>query len=142
MTIAYADFVAAFPEFTNAQVYPQATINFWIPIAYQQINACRFKDSLDLAAMLFVAHNVALSAQEQGAANSGAPVGTANGPVSAKGVGPVSASYDTGSTAIAGAGAWNYTKYGQRLYMMMKAFAAGPSYVPGPYRRFRPAVFR
>ena len=142
MTIQVPDFVAAFPEFGNPQIYPQPTISFWITIAYRQLNAKRFKDSLDLAAMLFVAHNMALSAQEQGAANSGAPVGTASGPISAKGVGPVSASFDTGATSIDGAGAWNYTKYGQRLYMMMKAFAAGPSYVPGPRRRFGPPVYR
>jgi hypothetical protein len=135
MTIAYADFVSAFPEFSNATTYPTTQINFWIPIGYEQLNAYRFGAQIGLAVMLFVAHNVVLSAREAAAANAGQIVGEVKGPVTAKSVDKVSVSFSS-DTAIEGAGAWNFTTYGQRLYRMIKAYSAGPFYVPGPRRAF------
>jgi hypothetical protein len=127
--VTYASFVAAFPEFSAAATYPESQIDFWIARAYGQLNAFRFSDQLDLAVMLFVAHNVVLSAREAQAGATGQVVGGVQGPVASKSVGPLSVSYST-ITAINGAGAWNYTLYGQRLYNMMRAYAAGPKYVP------------
>lgn len=123
--ITYASFVAAFPEFASAS---QTQVDFWIPIAYQQLNACRFGASLDLAAMLFVAHNVAMSEQDGAAAALGAPPGEMNGPITNKAVGSVSVGSDPGLVAVADAGAWNGTRYGTRLYTMMRMFNLGPAY--------------
>src|ERR1700730_7677771 len=124
MTIAAADFIAAFPEFSNNAIYPISQIDFWIPQAYNQLNADRFGASLDLAAMLFVAHNIVLSARESVTGNVGGVAGQATGPVSSKGVGQVSLGYDTAAMQIPGAGAWNGTSYGQRLYRMMVAVSS------------------
>lgn len=129
MTIVYADFIAAFPEFGNTALYPQTQINFWIPQAYRQLNAFRFGAEIDLAAMLFVAHNIVLSARESKSSAAGQVAGSVTGPMSSKSIGPLSISY-SGATSIDGAGAYNYTSYGQRLYNLMRAYAAGPKWVP------------
>ncbi|MGI4851703.1 MAG: DUF4054 domain-containing protein [Janthinobacterium lividum] len=129
--VTYASFVLAFPEFGNTTLYPAAQIEFWLSLAYSQLNAFRFGTQLPLAVMLFIAHNIVLSARETQAGTSGQIVGSVQGPMSSKSVGPLSVSY-AGTTGIEGGGAWNYTSYGQRLYTMMRAFAAGPKYVPGP----------
>lgn len=129
MTVAYADFIVAFPEFGSATTYPETQIDFWIGQAPLQLNAYRFGQAIDLATMLFVAHNVVLSARAAQAAATGAIVGEATGPVSSKAVGSVSVGFDPGLVAIAGAGPWNSTTYGQRLYKLMQAFCAGPVYV-------------
>jgi Protein of unknown function (DUF4054) len=135
--IDYAGFIAAFPEFSNPVPYPQASVTFWITQAGIQLNARRFGASLDLATMLFVAHNMVLGAQAAAtAATATGIVGEASGPVASKTVGPVSASYDTAAVAVAGAGFWNQTQYGQRLFQLMQAYCSGPSYVPGPSQMF------
>lgn len=133
--ITYTGFVAAFPEFCNLEVYPEAQINFWIPVAYAELNGRRFGTQIDLAVMLFVAHNVVLSAREAVAARAGQVVGQVQGPVTSKTVSKVSVSFSS-DTSIDGAGAWNFTTYGQRLYKMMKAYGAGPFYISGPRRFF------
>jgi hypothetical protein len=132
MTVTYPTFLLAFNEFQNQSKYPPATVTFWIGQAYLEIDPCRFGTSEDLAVMLFVAHNITLSARNAASANAGGVVGEANGPVSSKSVGPVSVGYDTAAAALAGAGPWNLTSYGQRFYEMLKQFYRGPAYVPGP----------
>lgn len=134
MTIAYADFIGAFPEFSNATTYPQSSVDFWITQAYAQLNPGRLRSQLDLAAMLFTAHNVVLSAREAAAAAAGQIVGEVKGPVTAKAIDKVSVSFSD-DTGLEGAGPWNFTTYGQRLYRMLKSYNSGPMYVPGR-RRF------
>lgn len=135
MTATYATFVAAFPEFSNATTYPQAGVNFWIAQGYIQLNARRFGTSLDLAVMLFTAHNVVLGAQAAATATGTGIVGSASGPLQSKSVGPVSASYDASIVATEGAGIYNATSYGQRLLQLIRAYCGGPVYVPAR-RRF------
>lgn len=131
MAVTYNDFVAAFPEFSNETVYPQSQFNFWQAQAYLQLNAARFGASLDLAVMLFVAHNLVLSAQaKKSAASGGGVVSTSSSLVASKAVDKVNVSYDTTTTTIAGAGLWNATVYGQRLYQMIRTFGAGLLYIP------------
>jgi hypothetical protein len=137
MTVAYQDFVTAFPEFSNQTTYPQGTVEFWIGQAYLQLSPTAFGTSLDLAVMLFTAHNIVLAAQSARAGASGGVAGSSSGIVASKAVADVSVSYDTTLTAVAGAGIWNATSYGQRLFMMLRAFASGPYYRPGiPPRTF------
>lgn len=126
-------FVAIFPEFADTTLYPPAQVNFWIAQGMAQMNAFRFGTQLNLAVMLFVAHSIVLSAREIRSGAGGQVVGNVQGPLLSKSIGPISASY-SGDTAIEGAGAFNFTSYGQRLYNMMLAYAAGPKYVPGPRR--------
>ena len=132
MTVAYSDFVTAFPEFANTATYPESQIDFWIGQAVNQINACRFGSNADFATMLFVAHNIVLSARSAAATAGGAIAGDASGPVTSKTVGPVSKSMDAALVGYAGAGPYNQTSYGQRLYQIMRAAGTGPMYFPKP----------
>ncbi|MDB5448417.1 MAG: putative bacteriophage protein [Phenylobacterium sp.] len=135
MTIAYSDFIGRFPEFGNATTFPQANIDPWIADGYAQLSPTRFGGRLDLAVMLFAAHNVVLGAREAASAAAGGIPGEVKGPVASKSVDKVSVSY-TDAASIDGAGAWNLTTYGLRLYKMFRAVGAGPYYVPGPRRVF------
>lgn len=138
MTVAVSDFRTAFPEFADATTFADAQVAMWLGAAYLQLNARRFGASLDLAAMLFVAHNLTLGAREARAAASGGLPGQAvAGPMTAKAVDKVSVSYGAGA-AREGAGAWNLTTYGQRLYAMMRAFTGGMTYAPGMRPVFDP----
>lgn len=130
MTISRDDLVAGFPEFGNETTYPPSQIEFWIGEAVKQVAQARFGASYDLACMLFVAHNISLSAMAQraAAAGGGADGGVSLAPVTSKSVGPVSKSVDVTLTAFAGAGPWNATAYGQRYYAMLRAAAVGPAY--------------
>ena len=118
----YSLFVTVFPEFSSAST---PAISFWLAQAPLQLNSRMFGANFDLASMLFVAHNLALGLQEEKTASKGGTPGDALGPVSSKSVGGVSISYDAAGIAIPGAGAWNATSYGQRLYKMMQAAACG-----------------
>jgi hypothetical protein len=142
MTIAYADFIAALPEFSNSTTYPETAVNFWINIAYQQINPCRFGQNLDLAATYYVAHFMVLEARDAAAAATGKVVGEATGPVNSKSLDKASIGYDTTAAASKGAGQWNLTTYGQRLYAMMRAFCSGPSYRAPRRRAFGTSIYR
>lgn len=140
MAATYAGFVTAFPEFSNATTYPQTQIEFWLSSAYSRLNAARFGDQLDLAAMLYAAHYVALAAKQARAASVGQVVGAQAGMLTSKAVGGVSAGYSD-NTSIQGAGIWNATTYGQQLYQMMRVAGAGPTYFPGRQRYFGPGTW-
>jgi hypothetical protein len=127
VTVLYADFTAAFPEFANATTFPATGVNFWLTQADTTLDACRFGTNLPLAAMLFAAHNLALGAREATGA-----VGATFAPVSSKSVASVSIGYDTGIGSIAGAGIYNTTSYGQRFYKLLQGVAAGGLYVAAP----------
>ena len=128
----YALFVTVFPEFSSSS---STAVAFWLSQAPLQLNAGLFGANFDLASMLFVAHNLSLGQQEANVAAKGGVPGDALGPISSKSVGGVSISYDAAGIAIPGAGAWNATAYGQRLYKMMQAAACG-----GVVRAVRPAL--
>jgi hypothetical protein len=137
-TVTYADFIVMFPEFSNTATYPEAQFNAWLPVAIVSLNPNRLWKVWSLAVMLFIAHNIVLSARNQAAANSGAVVGDVKGVVTQKAVGDVSIGYDANSVAIAGAGMWNSTSYGARLYKMFQSYGVGPNYAaaarPNPGR--------
>jgi hypothetical protein len=141
VTVAPADLTTAFPEFGNAQVFPAAQIQFWCNIANDMLTVDVFGNRLSLAQLLYVAHNLVLSAQNVAAASrGGVAFGAVSGPVTSSSVGSVSKSIDVTLNAYQGAGPWNATSYGQRYFQMIKAFATGPYYVTkgmpsfvGPY---------
>ena len=127
--VDYAYVTTAFPEFANTALYPVAQVNFWITQATASLNAFRFGAQLPLAICLYVGHQIVLSAREVKSGAGGQIVGNIQGPLLSKSIGPISASY-SGDTALEGAGAYNFTTYGQRLYSLMKAYATGPKWVP------------
>lgn len=138
MTVTATSFRDIFTEFKSTNVYSDSAITFWITQATNQLDGFRFGSSLDLATMLFVAHNLVLGARDAAAAQSGGISGQASGPISSKSVDKVSVSYDAGLGSIEGASSYNLTSYGQRLYKMMQQFCTGPVYVSPR----RPLVFR
>ncbi|MGY0790955.1 DUF4054 domain-containing protein [Azospirillum argentinense] len=132
MAVTYQTFITAFPEFSNSTTFPQGQFDFWSAQAYAQLNAKRLGNQLDLAVMLFTAHNLALSAPNVTAAAVGGAPGTITGPLTSKAVGPASASFDAGKVADERAGEWNLTQYGVRLWRLLKAKSLGPVYAAGP----------
>lgn len=129
MAVTYSTFVGVFTEFADATAYPQSTVDFWMGQAAFQLNANRLRNSYDLAVMLFTAHNLVLGKRNSQAASAGGAPGQVTGPQTSKAVDKVSVSYDTGAVSYPGAGEWNATSYGQRLYRLLRAAGAGPLYV-------------
>ena len=147
MAVTYSDFILVFPEFSNATTYPVAGIDVWIALGYSTLNNCNFNaplsvasvpdntTQLDLAVLLFTAHNAVLNAQAAAtAATPSGIVGQVVAPLSSKSVGPVSASYDVAAVTSDNAGIYNATSYGQRLWKMFLTFNSGPFYVAPPRR--------
>lgn len=131
MTITRTDLVAAFPEFTSPESFPDGQVDFWIQQAGLQLNANRLGTKLDYATMLFVAHNLVLSASAAQTAGAGGAL-TSGGILTSKSVGSVSAGYDFGSVSVSGAENYNSTTYGQRLWRLLRATSTGPFYVRSP----------
>lgn len=137
MPVTYASFVTAFPEFGNTTTFPQGQVEAWIGQAGTLLNPTRFRASADLVTMLFVAHSLALGAAEARAAAQGGVPGQPRGVMSSKSVDGVSVSYDTSLGTIEGAGVYNLTGYGRRLWALIRAFGRGGFYRPGPDVRGR-----
>ena len=138
--INYTSFVIDYPEFNNATLFPQSSINYWINYATLLISPCVLggpgdtvpkspPDNLyDIACELFTAHNIVLEAQAQtDAANGGIP-GLTTGPISNKRVGPVSVSYDVGAGVDPADAQYNLTIYGTRFINLYK-LAGAPGFV-------------
>ena len=125
MTVTAATFYQAFPEFADIDKYPEATVDMWVAAARSLLSADRWGDLLDLGTSLFVAHNLALSRLATASAGSGAVPGVSTGILSSKAVDKVSASYDTSSASLEGAGAWNLTTYGVRYRQLALMIGVG-----------------
>lgn len=135
MTVTVSSFRTAFAEFTDSTVYPDATVQLWINEAANLLDQSSFGASIDLATMLYVAHNVTLSARDNKVVNVGGIPGGVTGPTSSKSVDKVSANYDTAAVTYKDQGVYNSTSYGQRLWQMMRAFCT-PLYVPSGRQGF------
>ncbi len=117
MAFAYADFIAAFPAFSDATKYPQASFTFWLGVAGLRLDANRWGDYLDYGSQLFIAHNLATAGR--------AGAGTVTGPTSAKSIDKLSKSMDVSAVTIEGAGDWNSTTYGIQFYQLMLMMGSG-----------------
>jgi hypothetical protein len=120
-----ASFRAAFPEFNDVGMYPDAMITFWAALATAMIRPCVWKTLTNTGIQLYVAHEITLAAQNNNIAGNGGVPGGTSGPISSKAIGGASVSYDTQQTAEAGAGYWNLSTYGKQLYDFMQIFGAG-----------------
>jgi|HubBroStandDraft_1064217.scaffolds.fasta_scaffold66269_3 hypothetical protein len=131
----YSSFVTVFPEFAGSS---SGAVAYWLGVASTTLAPWRLGANYDLAAMLFAAHNIALGMTAVAATANGANPGAPSAPMTSKSAGGLSASYDAGLTAVEGAGAYNATSYGQRLWKMLESAAMGGLYrAPPP----RPHVF-
>jgi hypothetical protein len=146
--ISSATFRQDYREFGSLALYPNSTVQYWVNVAGMLIsNTARWGNGsptpvapastiIDVAQELFVAHNLALEKQATDAAKRGGTPGIATGMVSSKSVGGASISYDTGSIAEEGAGIWNATTYGLRLYRLFMYFGAGAIQVGAEWDQF------
>lgn len=126
MTVTPASFRQDYPEFADTTAFPDSGVAYWITVAGNLLNACRFQNMLDVATELFVAHHLVLERQAQKSAAGGAVPGLSTGPVASKTVGPITQAYDTTAGIFEDAGPWNLTTYGTRLYNLFMMFGAGP----------------
>jgi len=117
-----ASFRADFPEFAAS---PDARVNFWLVIASKMLNVDRWGDLIDHGQELFVAHHLALDAENAAAAALGGAVGQNAGPLSSQSVDKVSEAFDTGVSSIADAGHWNLTTYGTQFYALWRMMGVG-----------------
>lgn len=126
MAVTLASFRAIFPEFGDGTKYPDPAVQFWLDQAGVTLPQSIPPGQIDLATMLYIAHNLTLgilSASGGGSAGSFAPV-------SSKSAGPLSKSMDTSSVTSAGAGIYNGTAYGQRLWALLRGLVTGGFYRP------------
>lgn len=120
---------AAFPALSDTTVFPDDTINFWAAVALKMLNACRWGSDLPLGMLLFVAHNIVLEAFNQASANAGGIPGISRGVVGSEAASKLSVGYDTVIASNAGAGHWNLTTYGTRMWALIRMAGMAPLYV-------------
>ena len=129
-------FLSVFPEFKRLATETPAAAQFWITQAGGQLALGRLGANADLAVYLYTAHNLVLNAQDVADTENGALPGDTLGPTASKSVDGLSISYDSGSISMAGAGAYNATSYGQRLWKMLQAASLGGFYASTPNRPY------
>lgn len=125
MAIDPDEFRVIFPEFTDNEKYSDTQIEYWGSIADLRLNASRWGQLLTHGRYLFVAHNIALSAQAVKAANQGSSVLQSTGLIAGKSVGDVSISYDTGASNEENGGNYNLTRYGRELLRLARIVGIG-----------------
>jgi hypothetical protein len=113
------------PAFADEATFPDESIMFWLSAACLLLTH-RWGNMRGLATILFVEHNLALEAFSANTAAAGGIPGIGLGMVASQAAKAVSISYDTAMAGEEGAGVWNLTTYGQRLYRLMMMFGAGP----------------
>ena len=137
MTVIVKSFRTNNPTFSDATVYPDPAVVYWITAAGFLLPTSRWGVAsatpdtppttiLDLGTELFVAHNLILEKQAFAAAEVGGTPGLQVGPQASKSVGPGSVSYDTASGIVENAGHWNLTTYGTRFIRLARFRGAGP----------------
>ena len=120
---------ALWPEFGDAEIYPDVLLEAWREEAYAVLLESRWGKRRDFGAMLYCAHFIALARKAAASATGGASV---EGIRTNKSVGPLSVGYDVASVTNQGAAFWNTTSYGIQFFTMLKGAAAGGLYLPSP----------
>jgi len=125
--LTVARFRADLPPFSDASMYPNDSIQFWIDIviADNLFPYNRWGPQQLMAQELYVAHEITLEAYSAfTSARGGATIGV--GVPGSKSVGGVSISYDNSMGTYPDMGYYAYTLYGRRLYTLMMSAGAGP----------------
>jgi len=135
VTVTTSSFRSVFKEFKDPGVYDDPTVLFWVNLATDTTNGpamldpTRWGNLLDLGVMLFTAHHLALGAVDQATAAIGGIPGQLKGPVTAKAVDKVSASYEATRVSFEDAPFWNQTSYGVRFLYYARMVGAGGVHV-------------
>lgn len=120
-------FRALYPEYSDDFEYTSSLVQYYLDMASSRLSVDLWVDSLSQGIGLFVAHYLAMWKRQQKAAASGNP-GQAAALANSKTVGPLSTSYDLGLSAVANAGHWNLTSYGQQFaYLARMVGRCAPS---------------
>lgn len=114
-----------FPEFTDATLYPDSSISFWLGVAAISLPECRWGAWWNLGQELFAAHHLVLSAQASEDASLGNTPGEVTGPTTGKSVDKVSVSTDASAVALEDGGFWNMTRYGIQLLQFARMCGSG-----------------
>ena len=113
------------PEFGDTNAFPDRVVDRTIALAYRLLDPNRWNDLLDDGVEAFTAHHLALFRRAALDAEQGDAPGELRGIVTSEGVDKLSASYDSGSIALADAGPWNATSYGQEYWVLASSLAIG-----------------
>lgn len=124
--VSVSQFRTDFAVFADSCVYPDPMVLFWLAVADKVLNADRWNDMRVTAIELFVAHQVAIGANDLLAAKRNAIPGMVQGVLTSESVDKVSAAYDASSVTYKDAGFWNMTSYGIQLWYLIQMFGAGP----------------
>ncbi|MCT4713247.1 MAG: DUF4054 domain-containing protein [Ewingella sp.] len=115
-----------FPQFSDTTKYPDAQVQFRLNLADIMLSENLYgPDLYPYIVELYVAHYMALFAQDQRSAAAGGSGGAASGVVASKSVDKVSVGYDNSMTLNPDAGFWNNTRYGAEFYEIAMMFGAG-----------------
>ena len=121
------DLFGYMPEFSDAVKWPHDSVNLWMGFAGRFLNRCAWGDLLPDAVRLLVAHNLVLG----GPAGGLQTPGSTGGYVTSKSVDKVSVGLNPSLFSEDGAGFWNSTTYGRRLWQMARMLSMGGMYVGG-----------
>ncbi|HBL0732913.1 TPA: DUF4054 domain-containing protein [Kluyvera ascorbata] len=115
-----------FPQFADTTKYPDAQVQFRLNLADVLMSESLYGATMfPYIVELYVAHYMALFAQDLRSAAAGGSGGNASGVQSSKSVDKVSVSYDNSMTLNPDAGFWNNTRYGAEFYQLATMFGAG-----------------
>lgn len=115
-----------FPQFADTTKYPDAQVQFRLNLADVLMSESLYGATMfPYVVELYVAHYMALFAQDQRSTAAGGSGGNASGVQSSKSVDKVSVSYDNSMTLNPDAGFWNNTRYGAEFYQLATMFGAG-----------------
>lgn len=123
--VSPADFRQAFPAFASVVDYPDESVAQYLLEATIRLNASRFGDLLNTVIGLYAAHHLAAEFADKRNAARGAAPGQQSGALTSKSVGGISASYAGESVIEQGAGFWNQTQFGRRLYRLLRLGGMG-----------------
>ena len=127
MTVTVGSFRATFPRFNDTNVYPDASVNFYLSLATNSLPAQIWGDRLDFGVALYVAHFLLVNSPKPGV-NGGQVTyddGFAKGLVTSKSVQGVSKSMDLSIGQTDGGGSFNLTTYGQQYLTLLDSVGIG-----------------
>lgn len=117
--LTLAEFLAIFPEFSNATTYPVARVNFWLSYAVNFVDSTRWGNVYQQGMALYAAHLLVLDVRNQ------SQQGTVTGVDTGQSADGISYSVDSASVTIAGAGLYNTTTYGIQYWQLAQMMGAG-----------------
>jgi hypothetical protein len=115
-------FRAIFTTFSDPAAYPDPAVQFWLDTC--PADPCAWGSMYQAGQGWWTAHEL----WKFGPANAlpGVPPPGISGPISSKGVGPVSVGYDPNIGTEEGAGQFNLTPWGKQYYHYACLFGMGP----------------